>query len=105
MSEEKDIGRELIVERNTQLLQEVRDYLLKIKELREEVGRLESKNIGLIADSHKLRDGVIRGAGMAGLLSEILGKGVLSHYGDEELIDRVKLAVSDHEQALKESGQ
>lgn len=45
------------------------------------------------------REARLRAAGMAGLLSEILGKGALSGYGDSDLIERVKLAVADQEAA------
>jgi hypothetical protein len=36
--------------------------------------------------------------GMYGLLSEIIGKGALRSYGDEDLDDRLRMAIANHEQ-------
>lgn len=51
------------------------------------------------AEALKGREARMRASGMAGLLSEILGNGALDRRGDDDLIDRVKQAVSDQEAA------
>lgn len=47
----------------------------------------------------KASDYLMHWAGCYGLLSEILGKGALAHYGDADLTDRVKQACQDFENA------
>lgn len=38
--------------------------------------------------------------GMFGILSEIVGTGVLARYGNNDLLDRVELAIANHEQMV-----
>jgi hypothetical protein len=57
----------------------------------------------VLSDDARLgREARMRAAGMAGLLSEILGCGALSRHGDPDLVDRVKMACADQDAAIKE---
>jgi hypothetical protein len=61
------------------------------------------KGLSESAERRRVVDTALREAGIYGLLSEIIGRGALAEYGDEDLLYRVKLAIADHESAVKKA--
>lgn len=65
-----------------------------------QVETLEAKMRALGEEIRLGREARLRAAGMGALLSEIIGKGALSAYGDSDLVERVAMAVEDHDAVI-----